>query len=919
MTEAQYAGAFRSTYGDTAADALGRATRMDPSVGRNNENTRIKDEEKKTRETFDRAKNYEGPLGNAAYVGDTLTQAIVGALPQDRARNDSQDMKDINARREAYRERERLAGNKDFSFENSSNPIFAGMGSAARSATTMYQGTIGAGLNLVGGVGMNSMAGYADVFGNPLLANEFRRKGDEALTAVGSDVGLLGTQASRVAAGQGLAQVKTAGEKLDEQNVKEAGSLGFVVRGSQIIRDTAIESALPLPTELGKAKSVARRLEEIDIAAERAYQTSQRLPRATEWVPTPFANRPRSSNPLIGAAQETYDTMTRLDVGDLFRGKLTATEATIPKMAKNYVEKLPIPSEATGPMGSMGRLNRGESLSRSLKDLREVKVPSLRSDPMDMSKLGKSAKQSQPILDPLQEAAKSAAKPRITAAEYTKRAEEARAAARASKPRVTAEEFMARTKPDATTLPIKRPLPEVIDVTDTKTLRQVQENLASDLADYATPAKRDQFLSEFVEKSTPQSVSVDPKALAEAKKKVAKTIGPVKAPDGMVTSGNKMIFKDAKTKTSVVQHELAHSFQTKTAGMKGDPFGGKKIQLSGLMKEIESFVDDPKGLVAITGGKGYSASQIKKAPYELLSTLMQHMEKVKGNKRAENILKKLMKFHGYSKGGLVYANNGAFINANNGTTDDTPAMLTKGEFVINRQATKKHMPLLNAINSGHLNRGGIVNYLANGGIVGPQYLAAGGRSMASISNSNILPELLNKLSNTGMNSSGGASQLAPLSNVVQTLKQTASSAGGVSNNVSIDTANISSSIQDAVTNAIGQFNEYTEQIGANFTEQFGAAQKSLSSSINTFQTATAQFGEHANAIPTSLSANVTQTTSLHHIGLESIKGNMEKNIYDNTSVSSKNIAQDTVMQYDKTVFEGGMNSAAKPSIMGRPS
>jgi hypothetical protein len=271
----------------------------------------------------------------------------------------------------------------------------------------------------------------------------------------------------------------------------------------------------------------------------------------------------------------------------------------------------------------------------------------------------------------------------------------------------------------------------------------------------------------------------------------------------------------------------------------------------------------------------------------------------------------------HSSGGLIYANNGALIKASG--TDNVPAMLTEGEFVINREASKKNMPILQAINSGYFNRGGIVNYLANGGIAGPQYLAAGGRSMASISNSNILPELLNKLSNTGMNSSGGASQLAPLSNVVQTLKQTASSAGGVSNNVSIDTANISSSIQDAVTNAIGQFNEYTEQIGANFTEQFGAAQKSLSSSINTFQTATAQFGEHANAIPTSLSANVTQTTSLHHIGLESIKGNMEKNIYDNTSVSSKNIAQDTVMQYDKTVFEGGMNSAAKPSIMGRPS
>ena len=937
MTEPQYAAAFRSTYGDTAADALGRATRMDPSVGRNNENTRIKDEEKKTRETFDRAKNYEGPLGTAAYIGDTFTQGVVGALPQDRARNDSQEMKDINARRDAYREREKLAGNKDFSFENSSNPIFAGMGSAARSATTMYQGTIGAGLNLVGGVGMNSMAGYADAFGNPLLANEFRRKGDEALTAVGSDVGLLGAQASRVAAGQGLAQVKTAGEKLDEQNVKEAGSLGFIVKGSQFARDAAVDAALPIPIPgAGRVRSVAGRLDDMDEAARRAYSASQRAPQATEWVPTPFANRPRSSNPFVGAAQETMDTMTRLDVGDLFRGRLTATEATIPKMAKNYVEKLPIPSEATGPMGSMGRLNRGEALSRSLKDLREVKVPSLRSDPMDMSKLGKSAKQSQPILDPLQEGAKSANKPRITAAEYTKRAEEARAAARASKPRVTAEEFMARTKPDVTTLPTKRPLPEVIDVTDTKTLRQVQENLASDLADYATPAKRDQFLSEFVEKSTPQSVSVDPEALAEAKKKVAKAIGPVKAPSGMVTSDNRMIFRDAKTKTSVVQHELAHSFQTKTAGMKIDPFGSKKLQLSGLMKEIESFVDDPMGLVAITGGKGYSASQIKQAPYELLSTLMQHMGKVKGNKRAERILKELMKFHGYNKGGLVtYYNNGGRVNdrsytespeykaaekekqiqnvpksvdgamtyasgglvyANNGAlvpslsqgTDTVPAMLTEGEFVINKKDSKKHMPLLNAINSGRFNRGGIVNYLANGGMAGPQYFAA-----------------------------GGTSQLAPISNAGQTLKQTASSSGGVSNNVSIDTANIASSIQDAVTNAIGQFNEYTEQIGANFTEQFNSAQKSLSSSIDTFQTATAQFGEHANAIPTSLSANVTQTTSLHHLGLDSIKGNMEQKIYDQTSVNAQNISQNNFMQFDKNVLEGGANTAAKQRIIGR--
>jgi len=258
----------------------------------------------------------------------------------------------------------------------------------------------------------------------------------------------------------------------------------------------------------------------------------------------------------------------------------------------------------------------------------------------------------------------SPVKPKITAAEYTRLAEEAKAAKRASKPRVTAEEFMARTKPDVAVLPTKRPLPEVINVTDPVNIRQVQENLANDLADYVTPARRDKFLSEFIDKSTPQSVSVDPTALAEAQKKVAKNIGPVKNPEAMVTSGNKMVFRDPNAKTSVVQHELAHSFQTKTAGMKIDPFGGKKLKSSGLMKQIESFVDDPKGLAAITGGKGYSASQIKKAPYELLSTLMQHMSKVKGNKRAESILKQLMKFHGYSKGGLVsYFADGGSVNA----------------------------------------------------------------------------------------------------------------------------------------------------------------------------------------------------------------------------------------------------------------
>lgn len=53
-------------------------------------------------------------------------------------------------------------------------------------------------------------------------------------------------------------------------------------------------------------------------------------------------------------------------------------------------------------------------------------------------------------------------------------------------------------------------------------------------------------------------------------------------------------------------------------------------------------------------------------------------------------------------------------------------MLTPGEYVVNRQAAQRHMPVLNAINSGHYAHGGVVQYLASGGMVQPKYLADAG-------------------------------------------------------------------------------------------------------------------------------------------------------------------------------------------------
>jgi Phage-related minor tail protein len=72
---------------------------------------------------------------------------------------------------------------------------------------------------------------------------------------------------------------------------------------------------------------------------------------------------------------------------------------------------------------------------------------------------------------------------------------------------------------------------------------------------------------------------------------------------------------------------------------------------------------------------------------------------------------------GKQHGGVVYASTGAHINFQPKGTDTVPAMLTPGEFVVNRTATSANLPLLKSINSGNYN---------NGGMVTPKYLSTGG-------------------------------------------------------------------------------------------------------------------------------------------------------------------------------------------------
>jgi len=67
-----------------------------------------------------------------------------------------------------------------------------------------------------------------------------------------------------------------------------------------------------------------------------------------------------------------------------------------------------------------------------------------------------------------------------------------------------------------------------------------------------------------------------------------------------------------------------------------------------------------------------------------------------------------------ARGGIVYANNGQLINFQPRGTDTVPAMLTPGEFVVNKSAAQQNLPLLQSLNNGYYSNGGSVAYLANG-------------------------------------------------------------------------------------------------------------------------------------------------------------------------------------------------------------
>ena len=91
----------------------------------------------------------------------------------------------------------------------------------------------------------------------------------------------------------------------------------------------------------------------------------------------------------------------------------------------------------------------------------------------------------------------------------------------------------------------------------------------------------------------------------------------------------------------------------------------------------------------------------------------------------------------FSYAGTPAATGGMIVGPGTGTSDSIPALLSNGEYVINAAQTKRHLPLLHALNSGRISR------FANGGLVStdalqqPSSFDMGGTSVSNTQQINI--------------------------------------------------------------------------------------------------------------------------------------------------------------------------------------
>jgi hypothetical protein len=179
---------------------------------------------------------------------------------------------------------------------------------------------------------------------------------------------------------------------------------------------------------------------------------------------------------------------------------------------------------------------------------------------------------------------------------------------------------------------------------------------------------------------------------------------------------------------------------------------------------------------------------------------------------------------------LIYASKGQLINYQPRGTDTVPAMLTPGEFVVNRKATRNNLDLLKSINSNNYNTGGIVN---------PLYLQNGTSSSGSSSS----PVSLNGVSiplDTGSFDSGVDKFGSSIDQLTGAINQFVS--GG-------------SSIANALAGFSNVANAFTTL--STVSSLLSGTASGLTSAISQFNSSVTRMSESLSSIPDTISLNIT--------------------------------------------------------------
>ncbi len=142
--------------------------------------------------------------------------------------------------------------------------------------------------------------------------------------------------------------------------------------------------------------------------------------------------------------------------------------------------------------------------------------------------------------------------------------------------------------------------------------------------------------------------------------------------------------------------------------------------LSGNTAEEQAKRAEGQQLAGILGAAGAGAAEMAEMAVDAKLVVI----KTQGLKMGDAANVPQPQIGGMASGGVVYANRGIFVPRG---TDTVPAMLTPGEFVVNRASVQRgnNLAILQAMNNGQqatgpaMNRGGSVRYYHDGDHVAP--------------------------------------------------------------------------------------------------------------------------------------------------------------------------------------------------------